>query len=72
MVEYHKVRERGDHRKSQAGVYADSPPTCHTQKVMRVSVSNRDSYWVINGLLLSEMTDTAHGMIQNFLYLVNR
>uniref|UniRef100_A0A8C6KTT0 Trehalase n=1 Tax=Nothobranchius furzeri TaxID=105023 RepID=A0A8C6KTT0_NOTFU len=32
----------------------------------------RDSYWVINGLLLSEMTNTAHGMIQNFLYLVNR
>ncbi|XP_037631179.1 LOW QUALITY PROTEIN: trehalase [Sebastes umbrosus] len=31
-----------------------------------------DSYWVINGLLLSEMTDTASGMIQNFLYLVNR
>ncbi|XP_018521004.1 trehalase [Lates calcarifer] len=31
-----------------------------------------DSYWVINGLLLSEMTDTAYGMIQNFLYLVNR
>ncbi|XP_058489698.1 trehalase [Solea solea] len=31
-----------------------------------------DSYWIINGLLLSEMTDTAHGMIQNFLYLVNR
>ncbi|XP_012990982.2 trehalase isoform X2 [Esox lucius] len=31
-----------------------------------------DSYWVINGLLLSEMTDTARGMIQNFLYLVNR
>ncbi|XP_040048607.2 trehalase isoform X1 [Gasterosteus aculeatus] len=31
-----------------------------------------DSYWVINGLLLSEMTDTARGMIQNFLHLVNR
>lgn len=31
-----------------------------------------DSYWVINGLLLSEMTGTAHGMIQNFLSLVNR
>ncbi|KAM6988666.1 trehalase isoform 1-T2 [Tautogolabrus adspersus] len=31
-----------------------------------------DSYWVINGLLLSEMTHTAYGMIQNFLYLVNR
>lgn len=31
-----------------------------------------DSYWVINGLLLSEMTDTAKGMIQNFLHLVDR
>ncbi|XP_055369817.1 trehalase isoform X2 [Betta splendens] len=31
-----------------------------------------DSYWVVNGLLLSEMTDTARGMIQNFLHLVNR
>lgn len=31
-----------------------------------------DSYWVINGLLLSEMTDTAFGMIENFLHLVNR
>ncbi|XP_071397092.1 trehalase [Centroberyx affinis] len=30
-----------------------------------------DSYWVINGLLLSEMTDTAYGMIRNFLYLVD-
>ncbi|CAL9684359.1 unnamed protein product [Knipowitschia caucasica] len=31
-----------------------------------------DSYWVINGLLLSEMTDTAKGMIQNFLYLIEK
>ncbi|XP_013871324.1 trehalase [Austrofundulus limnaeus] len=31
-----------------------------------------DSYWVINGLLLSEMTNTTYGMIQNFLYLVDR
>ncbi|KAL0972682.1 hypothetical protein UPYG_G00193420 [Umbra pygmaea] len=31
-----------------------------------------DSYWVINGLLLSEMTDTARGMINNFLYLVQK
>ncbi|XP_053307913.1 trehalase [Spea bombifrons] len=29
-----------------------------------------DSYWVINGLLLSEMNSTARGMIENFLYLV--
>uniref|UniRef100_A0A8C6S4N1 Trehalase n=1 Tax=Neogobius melanostomus TaxID=47308 RepID=A0A8C6S4N1_9GOBI len=31
-----------------------------------------DSYWVINGLLLSEMTDTAKGMIHNFLHLIDR
>ncbi|XP_053728194.1 trehalase [Synchiropus splendidus] len=31
-----------------------------------------DSYWVLQGLLLSEMTNTSLGMIQNFLYLVNR
>lgn len=31
-----------------------------------------DSYWVINGLLLSEMPNTAKGMIENFLDLVNR
>lgn len=35
-------------------------------------VTRRDNYWVINGLLLSEMTDTALGMIQNFVYLVDR
>ncbi|XP_040181405.1 trehalase isoform X2 [Rana temporaria] len=31
-----------------------------------------DSYWVINGLILSEMTQTARGMIENFLYMVQR
>ncbi|KAM4651788.1 trehalase [Discoglossus pictus] len=31
-----------------------------------------DSYWVINGLLISEMNDTAKGMIENFLYMVDR
>ncbi|XP_006642243.2 trehalase [Lepisosteus oculatus] len=31
-----------------------------------------DSYWVINGLLLSEMQDTARGMIENFLHLVDK
>ncbi|XP_068096938.1 trehalase isoform X2 [Hyperolius riggenbachi] len=31
-----------------------------------------DSYWVINGLLLSEMRDTARGMIENFLYMVDK
>uniref|UniRef100_A0A8C9SFV7 Trehalase n=1 Tax=Scleropages formosus TaxID=113540 RepID=A0A8C9SFV7_SCLFO len=31
-----------------------------------------DSYWVINGLLLSDMQNTTRGMIENFLYLVDR
>lgn len=32
----------------------------------------RDSYWVIRGLLISEMTETARGMIENFVMLVKR
>ncbi|XP_071523258.1 trehalase-like isoform X1 [Panulirus ornatus] len=31
-----------------------------------------DSYWIIEGLLLSEMYVTAKGMIENFIYLVNQ
>ncbi|XP_045610999.2 trehalase [Procambarus clarkii] len=31
-----------------------------------------DSYWIIEGLLLSEMYATAEGMIKNFIYLVNK
>ncbi|XP_043935375.1 trehalase [Protopterus annectens] len=31
-----------------------------------------DSYWIVNGLLLSEMYSTAKGMIENFLYHVER
>ncbi|KAG8434590.1 hypothetical protein GDO86_012820, partial [Hymenochirus boettgeri] len=31
-----------------------------------------DSYWIINGLLLSEMTNTARGMIENFLFMVDK
>ncbi|KAF2897943.1 hypothetical protein ILUMI_08231 [Ignelater luminosus] len=31
-----------------------------------------DSYWVIKGLLLSEMSQTARGMIDNFISLVQR
>nr|XP_005005008.2 trehalase isoform X2 [Cavia porcellus] len=31
---------------------------------------NRDSYWVMEGLLLSEMAETVKGMLQNFLDLV--
>ncbi|XP_061448855.1 trehalase isoform X2 [Rhineura floridana] len=31
-----------------------------------------DSFWVIEGLLLSGMTATAKGMIENFLYLVDK
>ncbi|XP_017126388.2 trehalase isoform X1 [Drosophila elegans] len=31
-----------------------------------------DSYWIIRGLLYSEMYNTARGMIENFLSIVNR
>lgn len=31
-----------------------------------------DSYWIIKGLLVSQMTDTAKGMLQNFGALVKR
>lgn len=30
-----------------------------------------DSYWIIKGLLLCEMTDTARGMVENFLHIVD-
>ncbi|KAI4456200.1 trehalase [Holotrichia oblita] len=29
-----------------------------------------DTYWIINGLLISEMYETAKGMIDNFIYMV--
>nr|AFS17322.1 trehalase [Belgica antarctica] len=31
-----------------------------------------DSYWIIRGLLLSEMTNTAQGMLKNFFSIVDR
>lgn len=31
-----------------------------------------DSYWIIRGLLHSEMYDTAKGMLENFLSIINR
>ncbi|KAG5889183.1 hypothetical protein JTB14_033660 [Gonioctena quinquepunctata] len=31
-----------------------------------------DSYWIIQGLLLSEMHDTVKGMLENFLYIVDQ
>ncbi|XP_044766321.1 trehalase-like isoform X2 [Coccinella septempunctata] len=30
-----------------------------------------DSYWIMLGLLLSEMVDTTRGMLENFLYMVD-
>ncbi|KAF2885006.1 hypothetical protein ILUMI_21180 [Ignelater luminosus] len=30
-----------------------------------------DSYWIVQGLLLSEMYDTVKGMLDNFLYIVD-
>lgn len=31
-----------------------------------------DSYWIIRGLLLSDMTNTARGMLQNFMSIIER
>lgn len=31
-----------------------------------------DTYWIIEGLLLSDMKDTARGMIENLLYMVDK
>lgn len=31
-----------------------------------------DSYWIVEGLILSGMTETARGMIENFLHLVKK
>lgn len=31
-----------------------------------------DSYWIIKGLLLSEMRSTAKGMVSNFMNIVER
>lgn len=31
-----------------------------------------DSYWIVQGLLLSEMFDTARGMLENFMYIVQK
>lgn len=31
-----------------------------------------DSYWIVQGLLLSEMEDTVRGMLENFLYIVDK
>nr|CAI5865772.1 unnamed protein product [Callosobruchus analis] len=31
-----------------------------------------DSYWIIQGLLISEMTETAKGMLENFIAIVDK
>ncbi|XP_055536716.1 trehalase isoform X3 [Wyeomyia smithii] len=31
-----------------------------------------DSYWIVKGLLLSEMYNTTRGMLENFLYIIQR
>ena len=37
-----------------------------------IVVCIRDSYWVIKGLLISSMTETARGMLSNFARMVDR
>ncbi|KAL2095709.1 hypothetical protein ACEWY4_007857 [Coilia grayii] len=31
-----------------------------------------DTYWIVNGLLICDMRDTARGMMENFMYLINK
>nr|XP_018903542.1 PREDICTED: trehalase-like [Bemisia tabaci] len=31
-----------------------------------------DTYWIVNGLILSDMVETARGVIENIVYLVNK
>lgn len=35
-------------------------------------LSTRDTYWILRGLLLCEMTETARGMIENMAYLIQQ
>lgn len=35
-------------------------------------VYGRDTYWVVKGLLLCEMTDTVKGMLENFAFMIQR
>uniref|UniRef100_A0A672FUZ6 Trehalase n=1 Tax=Salarias fasciatus TaxID=181472 RepID=A0A672FUZ6_SALFA len=66
-----KIRsEVRDHPELYSQIYAPHPVVVPGGRFRELYYW--DSYWVINGLLLSEMTDTAYGMIQNFLHLVNR
>lgn len=34
-------------------------------------VFDRDTYWIVKGLMTSSMVDTARGMIENLLYMVD-
>ena len=36
------------------------------------SVSGRDTYWIVEGLLLCGMNETARGMIENLAHLVDQ
>lgn len=35
-------------------------------------VYGRDTYWVVKGLLLCEMTETVKGMLENFAFMIER
>ncbi|XP_024861753.1 trehalase isoform X2 [Kryptolebias marmoratus] len=60
----------GDHPELYSQIYAPHPVVVPGGRFRELYYW--DSYWVINGLLLSEMTNTTRGMIWNFLYLVDR
>uniref|UniRef100_A0A8D2JL19 Trehalase n=1 Tax=Varanus komodoensis TaxID=61221 RepID=A0A8D2JL19_VARKO len=51
---------------------ASPPPPLRGRGDSVCDFPSRDSFWIIEGLLLSGMAATAEGMIQNFLFLVEK
>ena len=44
----------------------------HTHTLSSSLPPHRDTYWILEGLLLCGMNDTARGMIENLVYLVDQ
>ncbi|KAG8141697.1 hypothetical protein E2320_007255, partial [Naja naja] len=54
------------------GGLCPNPPAWPGEAPFPQLLSCRDSFWILEGLLLSNMAATAKGLIQNFLYLVSK
>ena len=56
---------------SSTSCFSPSPPPLPLPLPLHLP-SHRDTYWILEGLLLCQMNDTARGMIENLAYLVDR